>query len=262
MDATAITRRLLRDLKGLERDPPFGISAAPKGNNIMLWNAVICGPKETPFEDGTFKLTIEFSEEYPFKPPEVKFVSKMFHPNIFEEDGWIDILGTKWLPVSNVSSILLSIQCLLSDPNPELAANKLAARLFKENQPEYLRKVKECVERSWSDDEIFQINKGRLQQVDTFTNLDGVPPPPPPPPCSPSPLPAGGWPPTEEEVVRYHKMMSKKDQCCLCDFRIWNASAEEGRLCGLLSSMWKHIEECHPEEKGWFDEAFSGFKVV
>ena len=95
MDATAITRRLLRDLKELERDPPFGISAAPKGNNIMLWNAVICGPKETPFEDGTFKLTIEFSEEYPFKPPEVKFVSKMFHPNIFEEDGQVD---THWSP--------------------------------------------------------------------------------------------------------------------------------------------------------------------
>ncbi len=67
----------------------------------MLWNAVIFGlilshffyhpnshnciyslrPKDTPFEDGTFKLTIEFTEEYPNKPPNVRFVSKMFHPN-------------------------------------------------------------------------------------------------------------------------------------------------------------------------------------
>ena len=38
-------------------------------------------PKDTPFEDGTFKLTIQFSEEYPNKPPIVRFVSKMFHPN-------------------------------------------------------------------------------------------------------------------------------------------------------------------------------------
>jgi len=38
-------------------------------------------PHETPFEDGTFKLTIEFTEEYPNKPPTVRFVSKMFHPN-------------------------------------------------------------------------------------------------------------------------------------------------------------------------------------
>ena len=38
-------------------------------------------PKDTPFEDGTFKLTMQFSEEYPNKPPTVRFVSKMFHPN-------------------------------------------------------------------------------------------------------------------------------------------------------------------------------------
>ena len=52
-------------------------------NNIMLWNAVIFGPHDTPFEDGTFKLTIEFTEEYPNKPPTVRFVSKMFHPNVY-----------------------------------------------------------------------------------------------------------------------------------------------------------------------------------
>jgi len=38
-------------------------------------------PKDTPFEDGTFKLTIEFTEEYPNKPPTVRFISRMFHPN-------------------------------------------------------------------------------------------------------------------------------------------------------------------------------------
>ena len=40
-----------------------------------------CRPKDTPFEDGTFKLTIEFTEEYPNKPPTVRFISRMFHPN-------------------------------------------------------------------------------------------------------------------------------------------------------------------------------------
>lgn len=47
----------------------------------MMWNAVIFGPTDTPFEDGTFKLVMEFSEDYPNKPPVVRFVSKMFHPN-------------------------------------------------------------------------------------------------------------------------------------------------------------------------------------
>jgi ubiquitin-protein ligase len=42
----------------LQEDPPAGVSGAPCDNNIMQWNAVIFGPAETPFEDGTFKLTI------------------------------------------------------------------------------------------------------------------------------------------------------------------------------------------------------------
>ena len=62
----------------------------------MVWNAVIFGPHETPFEDGTFKLIMEFSEEYPNKPPVVKFLSKMFHPNIYADGGiCLDILQNR-----------------------------------------------------------------------------------------------------------------------------------------------------------------------
>ena len=79
---------------------------------------------------------------------------------------------------------------------------------------------------------------GRLE-VPTFLNLDGAPPSPPP--CSPFPSPSGGWPPAEDDVVRYHRMMSKENQCCLCSFRISDPRPDEGQLCGLLSSMWNHI---------------------
>ena len=95
---------------------------------------------------------------------------------------------------------------------------------------------------------------GRLE-VPTFLNLDGAPPPSLP--CSPPPPTSGGWPPTKEEVVKYHRMMSKEDTCCLCDFKISDPNPQEGRLCGLLESMWNHIEECHPEEEDSFDETFS-----
>ena len=54
-------RRLMRDFKRLQEDPPVGVSGAPIDNNILFWNAVIFGPADTPFEDGTFKLTIEFT---------------------------------------------------------------------------------------------------------------------------------------------------------------------------------------------------------
>lgn len=94
--STAARRRLMRDFKRLQEDPPAGVSGAPGENNIMVWNAVIFGPHDTPFEDGTFKLTMEFSEEYPNKPPVVKFLSKMFHPNIYADGGiCLDILQNR-----------------------------------------------------------------------------------------------------------------------------------------------------------------------
>lgn len=95
----------------LQEDPPTGVSGAPTDNNIMIWNAVIFGPHDTPFEDGTFKLTIEFTEEYPNKPPTVRFVSHMFHPNVYADGGiCLDILQNRWSPTYDVSAILTSIQ--------------------------------------------------------------------------------------------------------------------------------------------------------
>jgi len=143
----------MRDFKRLQEDPPEGVSGAPGENNIMQWNAVIFGPHETPFEDGTFKLMMEFCEEYPNRPPRVKFLSKMFHPNIYADGGiCLDILRNKWSPTYDVSAILTSIQSLLSDPNPNSPANSMAAQLFKENRREYEKRVKACVEQSWCDD--------------------------------------------------------------------------------------------------------------
>lgn len=86
----------------------------------MIWNAVIFGPHDTPFEDGTFKLTIEFTEEYPNKPPTVRFVSKMFHPNVYADGGiCLDILQNRWSPTYDVSAILTSIQVSSSAIFPE-----------------------------------------------------------------------------------------------------------------------------------------------
>jgi ubiquitin-conjugating enzyme E2 A len=84
----------MRDFKRMQTDPPAGVSASPIADNVMTWydessvglilansvgrNAVIIGPADTPFEDGTFRLVMQFEEAYPNKPPGVKFVSDMF----------------------------------------------------------------------------------------------------------------------------------------------------------------------------------------
>uniref|UniRef100_A0A1I7ZHR4 E2 ubiquitin-conjugating enzyme n=1 Tax=Steinernema glaseri TaxID=37863 RepID=A0A1I7ZHR4_9BILA len=147
---TPSRRRLMRDFRKLQEDPPSGVSGAPTEDNILLWHAVIFGPQDTPFEDGTFKMTLEFSEEYPNKPPTVKFVSKMFHPNVYADGSiCLDILQNRWSPTYDVAAVLTSIQSLLDEPNPNSPANSLAAQLYQENRREYEKRVHQIVEQSW-----------------------------------------------------------------------------------------------------------------
>uniref|UniRef100_A0A3B3SVR8 E2 ubiquitin-conjugating enzyme n=1 Tax=Paramormyrops kingsleyae TaxID=1676925 RepID=A0A3B3SVR8_9TELE len=142
--STPARRRLMRDFKRLQEDPPAGVSGAPSENNIMV--------TILPFWIGTFKLTIEFTEEYPNKPPTVRFVSKMFHPNVYADGSiCLDILQNRWSPTYDVSSILTSIQSLLDEPNPNSPANSQAAQLYQENKREYEKRVSAIVEQSWRD---------------------------------------------------------------------------------------------------------------
>ncbi|CAN6878762.1 unnamed protein product [Brassica oleracea] len=169
--STPARKRLMRDFRRLQQDPPAGISGAPHDNNIMLWNAFliiwlfltfytyldlvlwIFRPDDTPWDGGTFKLSLQFSEDYPNKPPTVRFVSRMFHPNIYADGSiCLDILQNQWSPIYDVAAILTSIQSLLCDPNPNSPANSEAARMYSENKREYNRKVRDVVEQSWTAD--------------------------------------------------------------------------------------------------------------
>jgi ubiquitin-conjugating enzyme E2 A len=153
--STPARKRLLKDFKRLQKDPPTGIQAAPQDNNVMMWQAVIIGPDDTPWEGGVFRLSLEFTEEYPNKPPLVKFLSKIFHPNVYV-DGKIclDILQNQWSPIYDISAILTSIQSLLSDPNPASPANAEASQLYDRDRREYNQRVRQVVEESWQEDSV------------------------------------------------------------------------------------------------------------
>ena len=152
--STPAKRRLMRDFKRMQLDAPSGVSALPVPDNVMSWNAVIIGPAETPFEDGTFRLALQFDEQYPNKPPTVKFLSEMFHPNVYASgELCLDILQNRWSPTYDVSSILTSIQSLLNDPNILSPANVEAANLYKDHRLQYIKRVRETVEKSWEEDD-------------------------------------------------------------------------------------------------------------
>ena len=141
--------RLSRELTKLqsESDKLDGIHIEiPK--DLMIWNATINGPPNTPFEKGIFNIMLKFDTDYPVKPPSVKFITPMYHPNIYR-DGKIcvDILqSSEWTPAQNVRTILVSIMSLLMDPNPSSPANREAAELYKSDIIEYGNKVRNFIE--------------------------------------------------------------------------------------------------------------------
>mmetsp|Transcript_14729 Transcript_14729/g.15230 ORF Transcript_14729/g.15230 Transcript_14729/m.15230 type:complete len:154 (+) Transcript_14729:26-487(+) len=148
--SNSTNRRILNDLKHIKKEFEKGIFAEPLKDNLFLWHAIILGPPDSIWEGGCFKLTMEFPKDYPTKPPLVKFISSMFHPNIYT-DGKIclDILDKSWVPMYDTSGVLQSIQLLLIDPNPNSPANTLAAKLYQDSHEEYKNHVYKCVEESW-----------------------------------------------------------------------------------------------------------------
>jgi ubiquitin-protein ligase len=98
--------------------------------NYFEWNGTIIGPKDTPYENGIFKIKIIYPNDYPYKPPKINLTTKIYHPNI-NENGQIclDILKDSWSPALNITKILLSISSLFDinvmNPNdplvPEIA---------------------------------------------------------------------------------------------------------------------------------------------
>ncbi|CAE7722996.1 Ubc6, partial [Symbiodinium sp. CCMP2592] len=153
-------RRLLRDFKKVTADAPTGVSAAPVGDDLFKWSAIIFGPSGTAWEGGVWKLDLSFSPEYPQKPPDVRFQTEVFHPNVFP-DGQIclDLLkASGWSPAYDVCTILVAIQSLLADPDthatPEGGANPDAESLFVRDRQGYNSKVQALVQKQLEEDDM------------------------------------------------------------------------------------------------------------
>lgn len=104
----------------------------------------ITGPPDTPYEGGKFKLDVVIPETYPFNPPKVKFVTKIWHPNISSVTGAIclDILKDQWAAAMTLRTVLLSIQALLASPEPDDPQDAVVAQQYKEKPAEFVKTAK------------------------------------------------------------------------------------------------------------------------
>eukprot|EP00744_Colponema_vietnamica_P017689 GILI01024888.1.p1 GENE.GILI01024888.1~~GILI01024888.1.p1 ORF type:complete len:158 (-),score=21.99 GILI01024888.1:43-516(-) len=106
------------------------------GQNLFQWKCIIKGPPDTPFEGGHYEVHLKIPSDYPMVPPQAKFSTPIFHPNVKFEDGEIclDILKSKWTPAWTLGSVARAIASLMSEPEGSSPLNCDAGNLVREDQ--------------------------------------------------------------------------------------------------------------------------------
>jgi ubiquitin-conjugating enzyme E2 D/E len=133
------SKRIVKELQELRTNPPADCSAGPvKDSDLYKWQATIMGPPGTPYQGGVFTLKIQFPTDYPFKPPKLQFLTKIYHPNINHSGAiCLDILKEQWSPALTISKVLLSLCSLLNDPNPNDPLVPEIAQLYLHDRLKY-----------------------------------------------------------------------------------------------------------------------------
>ena len=146
--STTARRKLMRDIKRMRSEPPEGtmLDDEPLNGNIFTWHAALFGPDDTLWDGLVAKLSFEFTEEYPSKPPKCKFTPPLFHPNVYPSGTiCLSILNEDkgWKPSITIKQLLIGIQDLLDNPNPDDPAQKEPYLAYKNNRADYNRRVRE-----------------------------------------------------------------------------------------------------------------------
>ena len=154
MDSTMYAMNVLKkQLQEISMNDDIGVSVGlENADDMFIWDIIFEGPNDTLFEvsshvcllvqGGFFKAKLIFPHDYPNNPPEMRFLSNMWHPNIYS-DGRVCIsilhppgvdqfnsmetADERWRPILGVESIIISVISMLNDPNIESPANLDAA---------------------------------------------------------------------------------------------------------------------------------------
>lgn len=143
-------RRLQKEIQDIVKDTHSGIKVtSPQGDTDITdfthFKGHFRGPPDTPYEGGKYEVDIRITPEYPFKPPEMRFITKIWHPNVSSQTGAIclDTLGTAWSPVLTLKSALISLQSLLSSPEPKDPQDAEVATMLISRPEEFRHVAKE-----------------------------------------------------------------------------------------------------------------------
>ena len=128
-----IRNRVMKEYNDLIKDKKnSAVLVKMVGDDIHHWKGRIKGPIDTCYQGGIFDIDIIIPPDYPFKPPKMKFDTKIWHPNISSVTGAIclDILKNEWTPALTIRTALLSLQALMCSPVPDDPQDAVVAKQY------------------------------------------------------------------------------------------------------------------------------------
>ena len=142
------SKRITNELKALQSNKVCGATVTvPDPSNIYKWKIQLPGPKGSAYEDGLFNLSVDFPDNYPFKHPEVKFITPMYHPNIKKDTGEIcmDVFANNWSPTQKVSDVIEKLASLLVSPSTDSPLESEINQEYVSDHKKWEKKVRDFV---------------------------------------------------------------------------------------------------------------------
>lgn len=142
--------RLMREMKQIATagsHPKYDIFVST--SDMAFWKVVMDGPDGSPYSEGAFLLYLSAGEDYPYQPPEVRFVTKMMHPNISAHGRVCHSLltGRDWTSDTSMTTVLDTVFGLLLQAETIDPVNVTTTLGYHHDQVEFAEEVRAHVQR-------------------------------------------------------------------------------------------------------------------
>ncbi|KAK3307423.1 ubiquitin-conjugating enzyme/RWD-like protein [Chaetomium strumarium] len=148
----ASQKRIAKELTECTSSPPVGVTVfLPKDSDLHRWHAILDGPENTVYQGGKFGLVISLPTDYPFKAPTITFATRIYHPNITNDNlGNICLPLLKaenWKPSTRLLSVLEALRQLLVEPLPDDPLEARIADEYRSDRKEFEKTARNYVQR-------------------------------------------------------------------------------------------------------------------
>jgi len=143
-------KRIMKELGEVQSNPPEGVTITlPNEGDFNVWHAKVSGPPDSVYAGGAFNIEIVLPKEYPFKPPRLGFKTKIYHPNVTNDENGAMCLGMlrsdEWKPPNKIAEVLKLVRAVMAAPQPEDSVEPAIADQFNNNRQEFDKIAKEWV---------------------------------------------------------------------------------------------------------------------